>query len=120
MAFVLIVPSLAIVCEWIFRLAAAWMYPHQVCLPTPAQVAQKLMLLADKGTKWPYVYTRMNDAVAHVPLSSEGHIVIMTSGLPSRNAWGHLDQLWVWRLLQCRGQVACSEGLNGSLKTPTV
>ena len=56
--------------------------PHQVCLPSLVNVAQKLLLLADKGADWPYAYIRMNDAMAHVPLSSEGHIGIMTSYLP--------------------------------------
>ena len=42
------------------------------------------MLLADEGTNWPYAYARMNDAVAHTPLSSEGHIGMMTGGLHSR------------------------------------
>ena len=110
MAFVLIVPILAIECEWVFGLAAVWVHPHQACLPTLVVAAQKLMLLADKGTNWPYAYTWMNDTVAHMPLSSEGHIGIMTEGLPSINACGHLNQLQVWRLLQCRGQVVCLRG----------
>ena len=93
-----------------------WEHPCQVCLPTLAEAAQKLMLLADEDTNWPYAYARMNDAMAHAPLSSEGHIGIMTSGLPSRNACGHLNQLLVWRLLQCGGWVVCPEGLNGGLK----
>ena len=79
-------------------------------------VARKLILLANKGTNWPYAYVRMNDAVAHAPLSSEGHIGVMTSGLPSRNSCGHLQQLQVWQLLQCGGQVVCLEGLNGGLE----
>ena len=57
----------------------------------------------------------MNDAVAHVTLSSKGHIGIMTSGLPSRNASGYLHQLQVWQLLECRGQVVCLQGMDGSL-----
>ena len=58
----------------------------------------------------------MNDAMAHVPLSSEGHIGIMTDGIPSMNACSCLDQLQVWRLLQCGGQVVCPEELNGGIK----
>ena len=50
MAFVLIVPNLAVGCEWVFGLTSMWMYPHQVCLPTLAEAAQKLMWLADEGT----------------------------------------------------------------------
>ena len=74
------------------------------------------MLPADEGTDWPYAYAWMNDTMAHMPLSSEGHIGITTEGLPSTNTCSHLDHLQVWRLLQCRGQVVCPEGLNGSLK----
>ena len=58
----------------------------------------------------------MNDTMAYTPLSSEGHIGIMTSGLPSRNACGHVHQLQLWQLLQCGGQLVCPEGLNGSLE----
>ena len=50
------------------------------------------------------------------PLSSKGHIGIMTSDLPSWNTWGHLHQLLVWQLLQCRSQVVCLDGMNGGLE----
>ena len=116
MVFVIIVPSLAIGCEQIFGLTAMRVHPCQACQPILMEVTQKLMLLADEGTNWPYAYAWMNDAVAHVPLSSEGHIGIMTEGLPSMNACGHLNQLQVQRLLQCRGWVVCPEGLNGSFE----
>ena len=114
--FIFIVPNLAIGCKWVFSLTAMWTHPCQVCLPTLAEAAQKLMLLANEGTNWPHAYARMNNAMAHAPLSNEGHIGVMTSGLPSRNACGCLHQLQVWWLQQCRGQVVCPEGLNGSLK----
>ena len=58
----------------------------------------------------------IHDTMAHMPLSSEGHIGIMTDSIPSTNACSHLDQLRVQKLLQCRGQVVCHEGLNGGLK----
>ena len=103
MVFILIAPSLAVGCEWVFGLMAIWTTPHQVCLPTLADVAQKLILLADEGTNWPYTYARMNDAMAHAPLSSKRHISIMTGALPSRNACSYLNQLQVWWLLQCGG-----------------
>ena len=109
-------PSQAIGYKQVFGLASVWMHPQQVCLPTLVDAAQKLMLLANEGINWPYAYARMNDDMAHTPLSNEGDIGVMTGSLPSRNACGHLDQLWVWRLLQCRGQVVCPEGLNGSPK----
>ena len=92
------------------------MHPCQVCLPTLADVAQKLLLLADEGANWPYAYIRMNDAMAHMLLSSKGHIGIMTSDLPSWNACGCLNQLCMWQLLQCGGQVVCPDGLNGGLE----
>ena len=116
MVFILMTPNPAIGCKWVFDLTPMWMHPHQVCLPTMAEITQKLMLLADKGTNWLYAYARMNDAMAHTPFSSEGHIGIMTGGLPSRNACDCLNQIQVWQLLQCRDQVVCLEGLNGSLK----
>ena len=116
MAFILIAPSLAIGCEWVFGLRAVWTHPHQAHLSTLEEVAQKLMLLADDGPNWLYAFTQMNDTMAHAPLSSEGHIGIMTDGLPSRNGCGCLEHLEVWMLLQCRGQVVCSEGLNAGLE----
>ena len=58
----------------------------------------------------------MNDAVAHMPFSSEGHIGVMTDDTPSTNACGHLDQLQVQKVLQCGSQVVCPEGLNGGLE----
>ena len=59
-----------------------WMHPCQVHLPMLTDAAQKLLLLVDEGTNWPYAYIRMNDAMAHMPLSSIGHIGVMTSHLP--------------------------------------
>ena len=116
MVFLLIVPHLAIMCEWVFGLTAVWAHPHQACLPTLGEAAQKLMLLAKESPNCPYVYAQMNDAVALAPLSSEGHTGITPGGIPSMNVCGHLDQLQVWKLLQCRGWVVCPEGLNGGLK----
>ena len=116
MAFVFIVPCLAIGCKWVFGLTAMWAHTHQAHLPTLVDAAQKLMLLVNKGPSWPYAYAQIHDTVAHMPLSSEGHIGIMTDGIPSMNACSHLDQLQVQKLLQCRGQVVCPKGLNGGLK----
>ena len=117
MVFLLIVQHLAIGCKWVFGLTAMWMHPHQVHLPTLEEAGQKLLLLADEGTNWPYAYVRMNNAMAHSLLSSEGHISTLPSGLPSQNACGHLHRLQVWQLLQCRGQVVCLDGLNGGLES---
>ena len=116
MVFVLIVPSLAIGCEWVFGLTAMWVHPHQACLPTWGEAAKKLMLLADKSPNWPYAYAQMNDAVAHMHFSSEGHIGVMTDSIRNMNACSCLDQWQMWKLLQCGGQVVCPEGLNGGLE----
>ena len=117
MAFLLIVPSLAVRCKQVFRLAIMWMHPHQVHLPTLVDVMKKLLLLLDEGAHWPYAYIRMNDAMAHMLLSSVWHIGTMTGDLPSQNACGHLHQLCVQQLLQCRGWVVCLDGLNGELES---
>ena len=113
MAFLLIVPSLAVGCEQVFRLTAMWMHPCQAHLPMVVDAAQKLLLLVDEGANWPYAYIRMNDAVAHMLLSSVGHIGVMTSDLPSQNACGCLHQICMWQLLQCEGHVVWPDGLNG-------
>ena len=108
--------SLAVGCEWVFGLTAVWMHPCQVCLPTLADAAPKLLLLVDEGANWPYAYLRMNDTMEHMLLSSTGHIGITTSDLPSHNTCSYLHQLCVWQLLQCTGKVVCPEGLNGGLE----
>ena len=51
--------------------------------------------LPDEGANWPHAYIRINNAMAHMSLSSVGYIGIMTSDLPSQNACGHLHQLHV-------------------------
>ena len=116
MAFLLIMLSLAVGCKWVFGLTAVWMQSHQVCLPTLADSAQMLLLLADDGANLPYAYIRMNNPVAHMLLSSKGHTGIMTGNLPSQNACSCLHQLCMWQLLQCRRQVVCQDGLNGGLE----
>ena len=92
------------------------MHPHQAHLPMLADAAQKLLLLADEDSNWPYAYIRMNDAMIHAPLSSIGHIGVMTSDLPSQNACVCLHQICMWQLLQCGGWVVCLDGLNGGLE----
>ena len=64
MAFILIALNLAVRCEWVFGLTDVWAHPCQAHLPTLVDVAQKLMLLANKGPNWPYAYVQMNDAMA--------------------------------------------------------
>ena len=91
MVFLWIAPNLAIRCKWVFGLTAMWAYPHKAHLPILGEVAWKLMLLANESPNWPYAYAWMNDTMSHMPLSSEGHIGIMTDGIPSINACGSLE-----------------------------
>ena len=116
MAFLLIAPSLATRCEKIFSLVAVWAHPHQVCLASLVEVAQCLILLTDKGVDWPYTFIQMNNAILHVPLSSEGHFSILMEGKPQRNPCGFLHQLQTWRLLQYGEWVVCPGGLNAGIE----
>ena len=102
MALLLIVPSLAVGCEWVFGLTAMWVHPCQAHLPTLGEVTQKLRLLTDISSNWLYAYVWMNDAMTHMPLSSEGHIGVTTDGIPSMNACGHLTN--------CRHRSYCNMG----------
>ena len=49
MAFILIVPSPAIGCEWVFGLTAMWAHPNQAHLPNLEDATPKLMLLTNEG-----------------------------------------------------------------------
>ena len=116
MAFMLIAPSTDAGCEWVFSLTAMWAHPHQAHLHTLEEAAHKLLLLVDDGLDWPYTFVQMNDTVSNAPLSSEEHTGAMTDSMPSTNASGQLHQLQVWKLLQHRSWVVCTEGINGELK----
>ena len=116
MAFLLIVCSIAIRCERAFGLTVVWAHPHQACFPTLPEATCKLVLLADVREDWLYSFVWLNDAVAHAPLSDEGHISAMMDGMPGTDAHGWLHQLQVCKLLQWREEVVCPEGLNGDLK----
>ena len=116
MAFLLIALSLAIGCERIFGLIAMWAHPHQICLVSLVEVTWCLVLLDDEGPDWPYTFVWMNNTVLHMPLSSEGHLGVLTEGKPQRNLCGLLHQLQAWRLLQCRKWVVWPGGLNAGLK----
>ena len=76
MAFLLIAPSLTIGCKRIFGLMALWAHPHQAHLVSLVEVVWHLILMADEGLDWLYMFICMNDPVLHVPLSSEGHLSI--------------------------------------------
>ena len=115
MAFLLIATSLAIRCKGIFGLMAVLAHLHQAYLASLVEVAWCLVLLASESLDWPYTFIGMNDAVLHAPLSSKGHLDILTEGKPQRNPCSLLHQLQAWRLLQCRKWVVCPGGLNAGL-----
>ena len=99
-----------------FGLTVVWAHPHQAHLPSLDEVARKLSLLINIGNNWVYAFVWLNKGALHVPLSSEGHINAMIDGVPSRSTCGHLHQLQVQRLLQCRSYMMCPEGLNGGAR----
>ena len=100
--------------------SSAWLLcqltPHQAHLHTLEVVAHKLLLLADDSPDWLYAFVQMNDAVSHVPLSSEGHVGAMTDGVPTTNTCSWLHQLQVQMFMQHKNWLVCPEGLNGELK----
>ena len=116
MAFLLKAPSIAIGYERVFGLSLVWAHLHLACFPTLPEVAHKLVLLADINKDWPYAFIQLNDDVAHVPLSHEGHISAMMDAMPSANAHSQLHQYQVCKLLQQREKVVCPEGLNGDME----
>ena len=114
-AFLLVAPSLAVGCEWVFGLAAVWAYSCQAHLHTLGEAAHKLILLADKGLDWLYAFVWMNNAMSHTLLSSEGHIGPMKDRVPSMNACGCFPVTGM-KVLQGKSWVVCPKGLNGELK----
>ena len=115
MAFLIIVPSITVRCERVFSLTAVWAHQHQVHIPTLPEAASKLVLLADVSKIWPYSFVWLNDAMAQVPLSDEGHVNAMMDDTPSADAHIQLHQLQVCKLLQHGEKVVCLEGLNRDL-----
>ena len=93
-----------------------WAHPHQACLSSLDEAAQKLTLLIDTGDDWAYAFLQLNKDTQHVPLSSNSHISTMINGTPSRSALGCLSQLEVHKLLQCWDHVGNPKGLNGGLE----
>ena len=92
---------------------AVWAHPCQAHYHSLEEVAHKLALLVDESTDWAYIFVQLNEALSHVPLSSEGHISAMMDGASSMDAWGWLQQLQICKLLQHKDMVICPEGLNG-------
>ena len=113
MAFVLIVPSIAVGYKSVFGLVVVWAHPCQACYHTLEEVAHKLVLLVDESADWAFAFVQINEALSHVPLSSEGHVSTMMDGVPSAEAQGQPHQLQICKLLQHKDMVVCPEGLNG-------
>ena len=116
MAFLLIVPGKTVKGEMAFGLAMVWAHPAQAHLFSLDEATWKLTLLIDIGNNWAYTFVQLNEGTLCVPLSNEGHISTMIDGVPSWSACGHLHQLEVHKLLQCKDQVVCPKGLNGGLE----
>ena len=113
MAFLMLVPSGKTRSDQVFGLAAMSVHPCQDHLFTLVKAAQKLMLLADNSSDWPYAFICMNNSMLHVPLFDKGHIGAMMDGVHSRNACSQLHQLKEWKLLQQSDSGVFPEGLNG-------
>ena len=77
---------------------------------------QRNTLLINSGDNWAYAFVQFNENAQHMPLPKEGHLSAMIDGTPSRKMCGHLHQLDVWQLLQCRDHVVYPKGLNGGLE----
>ena len=116
MAFLMIVPSTNARGDQVFGLATMWVHPHQGCLSTLVEAAQKLMLLVDDGPDWPHALFCMNDTMLHAPLSNKGNISTMMDGVCSTNTCSQLHQLQVWKMLQHSDSVVFPKGLNGELE----
>ena len=86
-----------------------------ISLASLAEAAQHLVLLANKGLDWPYTLVHMNNAIVNAPLSSKGHLSVLTEDKPQRNPCGFIHQLQAWKLLQCRERVVCTQALNMGL-----
>ena len=116
MAFLLIVLDRTVKGEKVFSLVAVWTDPHQAHHHSLGEAACKLALVINISTNWAYAFAWLNEGMLHTPLSSDGHISAVIDGVPSMNACGHLSQIEVHKLLQCRDQVVCPKGLNGELE----
>ena len=116
MAFLLIVPSIAVGYKRVSGLVAVWTHPCQACYHTLEVVACKLALLVGESMDWVYAFIWLNNALSHVPLSGKGHVSTMMDGVHGEDASGWLHQLQICKLLQHKDMVVCPEGLNGMLE----
>ena len=103
-------------CERVFGLVAVWAHPCQAHYHSLEDAAHKLVLLVEESSDWAHAFVWLNEALSHVPLSSEGHIRTMVDGAPSADTHGQLHQLQICKLLQHKDMVVCLEGLNGKLE----
>ena len=97
MAFLLIVTSLAIGCEWVFGLTAMWMHPHQIHLP-PWQMWLKS-----------YCYWQMKVPTGHMP-TSKWTMPWPTCCFPVRGTLAS----WLVTYLVGMPVAACANNLCGS------
>ena len=67
---------------------AIWTHPCQAHYHSLEEVAHKFALLVDESADWAYAFVQLNEALSHVPFSSEGHVSTMTDGAPSADAYG--------------------------------
>ena len=88
MVFLLIVPNKTIDEERVFGLVAVWAHPFQAHHPYLGEVACKFWLLITTSNNWVYAFAQINEGALHTPLSSEGHISIMTDTVPSTTPVG--------------------------------
>ena len=47
MVFLLVVPSIAVGCEWVFGIVVVWAHPNQAHFKTLEEAAHRLVLLVD-------------------------------------------------------------------------
>ena len=76
MAFLLIVPNIAVGYERVFGLVAVWAHPYQAHYHSLEEAACKLVLLMDESADWAYAFFQLNEALSHAPLKCR------TGGLP--------------------------------------
>ena len=69
MAFLLIVPSIAVGYKRVFGLVAVWVQPHQAHYHSQEEAAHKLALLVNESVDWTYTLVWLNEALSHAPLS---------------------------------------------------
>ena len=93
MAFLLILPKEGIAEERVYGLTVVWVHPFQARVPTLDKVAKNLTLLASGSSNWPYAFMCFHVDAHHLPPPKEGHLSVMTDGMPSNIPCGQICQL---------------------------